>query len=165
MRKERNYLNGVELLKNKEREFMERYGYLTLEELMCDLEIPYEQSLFTSLKIVKESLWNIFVDELLEDSDFQNAKVISHFHRNDGTHVFGIKLLDNEIICKHCGEFVSEWVAITFNAEKMEVGIGCQKCHDYEIVQDSSYRGNNIYEVKALIDSYRAKNDNKEDLI
>lgn len=160
----KEYVSGSELLEQKEKDFMERYTYLTLEEIMEELEIPYEVPFFESMNLVRNKLWRIFVVDLLEDSDFLDVNVISHFYRDDGTHVFGIDLLDIHEPCECCGDVVTDWLAITVNTDRMELGLGCQECHDYEIVEDSSYSGNSVYEVKALIDRYSMEADSNNNL-
>ena len=160
----KEYVSGSELLEQKEKEFMERYTYLSLEELMCELEIPYELPFLESMDSVRDKLWGMFVFNLLEDSDFLGLNVISHFHREDGTHIFGIDLLGLHEPCECCGDVVSEWLAVTVNIDRMGLGFGYLECHDYERVEDSSYIGNTFYEVKALIDRYRIKDDYEEEV-
>ena len=57
----KEYVSGSELLEQKEKEFMERYTYLSLEELMCELEIPYELPFLESMDSVRDKLWGMFV--------------------------------------------------------------------------------------------------------
>ena len=153
------YVNGSEVLREKEKDFKKALTGVSLEELTEKLEIPCAVSFFESLTLIKKRLWSMFVDSLLKDSDFLEIKIIDHFHREDGTHVFCMELLDEYVPRECCEDIITEWSAITFNPERMELGLGVQKCHVFENVEDSSYRGNSVYEVKALIDHYRNKTD------
>lgn len=144
-------------LLDKEQEFVNDYKWMTLGEVLDEIESSAEY--IDDFSDFRQLLKEKFLKELLNDSEFLDLNVVSHFHKEDGTHIFGIYLLHMYEPCECCGDVVSEWIAITVNPIQRKIGYGVEKCHDYESVEDSSYRGESFYEVKTLINHYNIENN------
>lgn len=144
--------NIEEYLLDKEYEFVDNYKGMPFGEVLDEIES--ETGYVNDFSDFQQLMEEKFLKEMLNDSEFLDLNVVGHFHREDGTQIFGICLIGKHEPCECCGDVVSEWIAIMVNPIQRKIGYGVQKCHDYESVKDSSYQGETIHEIKALIDRY-----------
>lgn len=146
--------NIADLLLEKETQFMEHLMNMEFWEILMELSMDTATFRINDFMDLYEEVQQAFLFYLLEDTDFLNLNIISHFYEECGVHIFGIELLDVHEPCKCCGDVSTEWVALVVDTQSNIITLNiCRECLDSDSVQDSHYRGKPLKSILSLIDN------------
>lgn len=139
-----------ETINKKEHEFTKKIiATNSLDSLINKCELDYRPTRLSTLTDLQEKLNSCFIANLFMDDEFLAINICSHFYTEDNSHIFGLELLATDKPCAHCGDIVTHWYGIKINAKS--ISIGYFNCNNFELVNDSSYVGEPVLEIKELI--------------
>lgn len=142
-----NVLSSYSVLYRKEEEFIEPYKHLTLDELQKQFGIYTRDIDFPSLchRIDED-----FLQSLLQDEDFLNLHVVSHFKVGDTWEIFGLAFVD-AYECGKCDSMMTEWLALILDYRDGTYTLNKCSCCDFHSVRKSEFVGKPLHNVKKYI--------------
>lgn len=143
----------LDLIQEKEHEFMEDYINLTLQDFCIKYGIPFDYSNFHLgiLTDIKQRLTTDFVFYLFQDEEFLSRPILEHYKQGQ-TQIFALSLLDVYSPCECCGGTLSKWFAISVDMEEKYFSMGIKEVHECNKVEVSVYCDGTISKVKDLLE-------------
>lgn len=142
-----NILSPYSVLSEKGKEFLTPYKKITLDELQKKFGIYTEQIDFSSLfHRINED----FLKSLLQDEDFLNLHVVSHFKIGDTQEIFGLSFID-AYECEKCDSMITEWLALILDYRSGTYTLNKCSCCDFQAVRKSEFVGKPLHNVKKYI--------------
>lgn len=142
-------LNIETYIGEKEYEFLDNYRGMLFDEVLEEVEVSAPSSI-NELSNFHQLLNDKFIKELFNDAKFLEVEVISHYYKEDGKHVFGLK---NYGGWKLCGNIITRQFAVIIDTNTKAVSFKSCICYEWECVEDSSYVEKSLYKVKKLLRS------------
>lgn len=147
-----NLISSAALIEEKEIEFASKYANMTFSQICSTVGIPAAGTSFSTLSSIMDE---VFLDELCNDKDFLNLKVLSHFVTDCDCEALGLSLC--EVYDYNDGTPIDyDWFALIIADNEVLHISRFASCSEDDIIKDSPYTGKTLLEALELLTQYRA---------